>query len=97
MFINLHDVHTSENWFPNKYIEAEIMKKLDKPRGQLASDEIEIEIRHYVESLNHDPQKVSRITIYINRLLVNCECLDFFMQIHWQWSKDKGFTSSNQK
>ena len=27
-----------ENWFPNKYIEAEIKKKLDKTRGQLAID-----------------------------------------------------------
>ena len=56
MFINLHDVPTSENWFPNKYIEAEIKKKLEKNRGQLTSDETENEIRHYVESINHDPQ-----------------------------------------
>ena len=29
-FSNLHDVPTSENWFPTKYIKAEIKKKLDK-------------------------------------------------------------------
>ena len=40
VFSNLHDVPTSENWFPNKYIEAEIKKKLEKTRGQLASDEM---------------------------------------------------------
>ena len=40
VFSNLHDVPTSENWFPNKHIEAEIKKKLDKTRGQLASDEM---------------------------------------------------------
>ena len=37
---NLYVDPTSENWFPNKYIEAEIKKKLDKTRGQLASDEM---------------------------------------------------------
>ena len=37
---NLYVDPTSENWFPNKYIEADIKKKLDKTRGQLASDEI---------------------------------------------------------
>ena len=70
VFINLHDAPTSENWFPNKYIEAEIKKKLGKTRGQLASDEMENEIKHYVESLNHDPQWVRIITIDINKLLV---------------------------
>ena len=33
MFINLHDIPTSDNWFLNKYIEDEIKKKLDKTRG----------------------------------------------------------------
>ena len=35
VFINLHDVPTSENLFPNKYIEAEIKKKLEKPEEKL--------------------------------------------------------------
>ena len=48
MFNNLHIDPTSENWFPNKYIEADIKNKLDKTRGKLASDEMENEIRHYV-------------------------------------------------
>ena len=46
MSINLYVDPTSETWFPNKYIEAEIKKKLDKTRGQIASDEMENEIRH---------------------------------------------------
>ena len=84
VFSNLHDVPTSENWFPNKYIEAEIKKKVDKTRGQLASDEMAYGIRHYVESLNHDPQWVLRITIDINKLLDDCEYIDYFMQIYMQ-------------
>ena len=71
MFSNLHDVPTSENWFLNKYIEADIKNKLDKTRGQLESDEMDNEIRHYIDSLNHDPQWVRRITNDINKLLVN--------------------------
>ena len=66
MFSNLHDVPISENWFPNKYIRAEIKKKLDKTRGQLASVEMENEIIHYVKYLNHGPQWVRRITNEIN-------------------------------
>ena len=58
---------------------------------------MENEIRNYVESLNHDPQWVRRITNDINKLLVDREYIDFFMQIYMQWSKDNGYTSSNQK
>ena len=61
------------------------------------SDEMENEIRHYVESLNHNPQWVRIITIDINKLLVDREYIDFFMQIYMQWSKDNVYTSSNQK
>ena len=35
----------SETWFPNKYIEYEIQKKVDKTRGQLSSDEMTYDIR----------------------------------------------------
>ena len=97
MFSNLHDVSTSENWFPNKYIEAEIKKKLDKTRGQPASDEMEYEIRHYVEYLNNYPRWVRRITNDIHNLFVNCEYINFFMQIYMQCSKYNSYTSSNQK
>ena len=88
MFRNLYVDPTSETWFPNKYIEAEIKKKLDKTRGQLSSDEMEYEIRQYINYLNHDPIWVRRITNNINRLLVNREYIDFFMKIYMQWSSD---------
>ena len=56
MFRDLDVDPTSETWFPNKYIEDEIKKKLDKTRGKLSSDGMENEIRHNIDSLNHDPQ-----------------------------------------
>ena len=71
VLINLYVDLTSENWFPSKYIEAEIKKKCYKTIGQLASDEMENEIRNYIYSLNHDPQWVRRTTNDINKLLVN--------------------------
>ena len=43
---------------------------------------MENEIRHYIDSLNHDPIWVGRITNDIDKLLVNHEYIDFFMQIH---------------
>ena len=85
MFRNLDVDPTSETWFPNKYIEDEIKKKVDKTRGQLASDEMEYEIRQYIDSLNHDPICVRRIMNDINKLLVNHEYIDFFVQIYMQW------------
>ena len=88
VFRNFYVDPTSETWFPNKYIEAQIKKKLDKTRGQLASDEMENEIRHYIDSLNHNPQWVGIITNDVNKLLVNREYIDLFMQIYMQWSSD---------
>ena len=88
MFRYLNVDATSETWFPNKYIEADINDKLDKTRGQHSSDEMENDIRHYIDVLNHDPQLVGRITNDINKLLFNREYIDFFMQIHEQWSSD---------
>ena len=46
------------------------------------------EIKQYIDSLNHDPIWVGRITNDINKLLVNCEYIDFFMQIYIQWSSN---------
>ena len=97
MFSNLYVDPTSENWFRNKYIEADIKKKLDKTRGQLESDEMENEIRHYIDYLNNDPQWVRRTTNNINNLLVDREYINFFMQIYMQWSTDNGYILSNQK
>ena len=50
VFSDLDVDPTSETWFTNEYIEAEIKKKVDKKRGQLASDEMEHEIRQYIDS-----------------------------------------------
>ena len=97
MFRSLYVDPTSETWFLNKYIEAEIKKKLDKTRGQISSDEMENEIIHYIDYLSHYPQWVRRITNDINRLLVNQEYIDFFMQIYMQWSSENSYTSSHQK
>ena len=45
MFRALDVNSTSETWFPNKYIEYGIKKKVDKTRGQLTSDEMVYDIR----------------------------------------------------
>ena len=58
---------------------------------------MENEIRHYNDSLNHDPQWVRIVTNDINKLLVDSEYIDFFMQIYIQWSSDNNYTLSNQK
>ena len=79
MFRDLNIDATSKTWFLNNYIGADIKKKLDKTRRQLASDEMEYDTRQYIDSLNHDPIWVGRITNDINKLLVNREYIDFFM------------------
>ena len=88
MFRDLNVDPTSETWFLNKYIEDEIKKKVDKTREQLASDEMEYDIRQYIYSLKHDPFWVGRITNDINKLLVNREYIGLFIQIYIQWSSD---------
>ena len=70
--------------------------KVDKTKGQHAGDEMEKETKHYVESLNHDPNCIKTITIDIDKLLIDCEYIDFFMQMYMQWSRDDGSTSSYQ-
>ena len=67
MFRSLYVDPTSETWFLNKYIEAEIKKKLDKTKGQIAGYEMENKIIHYIDYLNHDTQWVRRITNDINK------------------------------
>ena len=57
-------------------------------RGQIASDEMAYDFRQYIDSLKHVPFWVGRITNDINKLLVNREYIDFFMQIYTQWSSD---------
>ena len=55
MFRYLDGISTSETWFPKKYIEDEIKKKVDKTRDELESDEMAYDIRQYIDCLQHDP------------------------------------------
>ena len=61
MFRYLNGISTSETWFPQKYIEHEIKKKVDKTREKLANDEMAYAIRQYIDSLKDDPSWVQRI------------------------------------
>ena len=88
VFRDLDIISTSETWFPKKYIEDEIKKKVDKTRDELASDEMEYSIRQYTDCLQHNPSWVGRIKNDINKLLVNREYIDFFNKIYEQWSSD---------
>ena len=54
-------------------------------------------MRHYIEYLNHNPQWVRKIRNDVNKLLVDREYIDFFMQICMQWSSHNNYISSNQK
>ena len=63
MFKDLDEVPSSDYWFPYEYIDAGVNNKLDKTKGQLAGDEMGKYTKHYVESLNHDPNWLKTITI----------------------------------
>ena len=78
----LNEVSPSDYWFPYKYIDAEVNKKLDKTKGRLAGGEMEKETNNYVESLNHDPNWLKTITIEIDNFLINREHVNFFIQMH---------------
>ena len=82
VFRDLDGISTSETWFPDKYIDDEIKKKVDKTRYQLASDKMAYDIRYYIHCLQHDYYWVGRINNYIDSLLVNREYIDFFIQIY---------------
>ena len=71
VFRDLDGISTSETWFPNKYIDDEIKKKVDKTRDQLASDEMTYDTRQYIYCLQHYPSWVGIIKNDINSLLVN--------------------------
>ena len=88
VFRDLDGISTSETWFPKKYIEDEIKKKVDKTREKLASDEMAYDIRYYIHCLQHNHFWVGIIKNDINKLPVNREYIDFFIQIYIQWSSD---------
>ena len=88
VFRDLNVDATSETWFLNRYIEDEIKNKKEKTRGRLASDEMAYDIRHCIDCLENDPFWVGRIKNDINKLLVNREYIEFFIQKYEQWSSD---------
>ena len=57
MFKVLNEVPPSDDQAPNEYIDAEVKKKLDETKGQLAGDEMENETKNYLESLNQNPNR----------------------------------------
>ena len=62
MFKYLNEVPPSDYWFPCEYIDSVVKNKLEKTKGQLAGDEMEKETKLYVESLNHDPNWLKKIS-----------------------------------
>ena len=92
MFIYLDGISTSETFFQNKFIDDEIKKRVDKTRDQLASDRMEYDIRHDIHCLQHDHFWVGRIKNDINKLIVNREYIEFFIQIYEQWSTYNSMT-----
>ena len=55
---------------------------------------MEKEIKHYVQSLNHNINWLTMITIEIDKFLIDHEYINLFMLIYMQWIKDEGSTSS---
>ena len=90
----LNEVPPSDDWFPYEYIDAKVKKKIDKTKRQLAGNEMEKETKYYVESLNHEPNWLKKISIEIDKFLINREYIDFFMKNYLQWRKYQVSTSS---
>ena len=82
VFRDLYGISTSGFFFPNKFIDDEIKKRVDKTRDQLENDKMSYDIRHYINCLQHDQFWVQRIHNDINKLLVNREYIDFFIRIY---------------
>ena len=55
---------------------------------------MEKETKYYLEYLNHNPNWLKTITIKIDKILIDREYIDSFMQMYIQWSKDDGSTPS---
>ena len=54
LFRDFDGISKSETWFPKKYIDDEIKKKIGNTIYQLASDEMAYDIKHYIHCLQHD-------------------------------------------
>ena len=95
MFRNLNEVPPSYDWLTYEYIDSEAKKKLDKTKGRLSGDEMEKETKLYVECINHDLNCLKTINIEIDKFFIDCEYINFFVQIYMQWSKYDGCNSSS--
>ena len=62
-FKDSNEVPPSYDYFPYKYIDAEVNNKLGKTKGRIAGDEMINDTKHYVESLNHNHNWLNTITI----------------------------------
>ena len=45
---------------------------------------MEKETKHYMESINHVPKWLKTINIEIDKFLIDCGYIDFFMQMYMQ-------------
>ena len=97
MFKDLNEFPPSDDRFPYEYIDAEVKKKVDKTKGHFACDEMEKETKHYMEYINHDPNRLKTITTEIDKFLIDRECIDLLMKMYMQWRKYPGSTSSFRK
>ena len=73
MYKDLNKVSPSSDWFPWKYIDAQVNKKLDETNGRPAGDDMEKETKHYMEFINHDPNWLKTIIIEIDKFLIDRE------------------------
>ena len=73
MLKDLNDAPPSDVWFPYEYIDSEFKKKVNKTKRQLAGIEMEKDTKHYVESINCDPNWLKTITIKIDKFLIDRE------------------------
>ena len=73
MFKYLNEVPPSYDWFPYEYIDAEVKTKIDETKRQLAGNEMEKETKHYVEYINHKPNWLKKMSIEIDKFLINGE------------------------
>ena len=96
VFKYLNEVPPSDYWFPYEYIDAEVKKKVNKTKRKLADNEMGRDDKHYVESLNHNPNWLKTITIEIYKFLIDREYFNLFMKMYMQWIKDDGSTSSSR-
>ena len=58
---------------------------------------MEKDTNHYVESINHNPNWLNKITIESDKFHIDREYIYFLIQIYMQLSKDNSSTSSLRK